>query len=599
MAEIDRCANCKIGTSFCVYSKTIAVKNMFGKELQIVPNNNCIIGLEDEYALWPDTELNYIADHTAVMKYRECEFNDPFSTDIFKSNLYLWESVSNNITTGDNYEIDGRRFEYDHPLYHIIDYNVPINKSGKVRLTENCHVMGIDDIHLVSAGWHEDDGGEAKKAIGIPRVRKCVGLYGTYDPKTGMTMHKSMKDWTSRIRTFKNYTNVVVSKYTPAKYNLFIDDFKIIDEYVRSLVSNPVIVKRIYEAFDLIMKGKYLNVYKLLINNNVSNDTAKAITNNISTKDPASVYKNNEGYRYNIHKVEALYFNIVKDIIKIDIGKKEILANIVNFVLNDNELMNHVIGSTKKLNKYIEWYDSVVDTLDPEFADELHPKRQNFNEYNSDNFSDSAFRIIRHAIANEHLLTIDDLPNNFKIMRKNYLKYMAEYIEPNDILEIGAATLNLKEFLNPADDNIYNQFKRFVIHFDRIKPIEIKEIWEKFEYCYKNNDATAFWDYIEDESTSIDLDEDTDIIDDKFNYQKLIELYTGEDIFDLESIEFTHGSYIRIRQKRYYDKRNQERELMKMLDPFEEKFTDDRECDVVEFDDTNEGDENVSIDYDC
>jgi len=614
MAFINRCQNCSIGTSFCVYTKTITVINNFKKEVQIVPGDNCIMNREDEYAIWVDTEEDEIAEDVVMLKYRECEYDYGFDLDIFHSNLYLWESVSTNITTGDMFYIDSqtinnaklpcgiteshpkrskvirqlshtRRFEYEHPLYHIIDYNVPLNRSGKVRLTENCHVMGKENLYLISTGWHEDDGGEAKKAIGIPKIRRCMGLYGTYDKNAGMVMHKSMKDWITKIPTFKNFTKVKVSSFVRAKYNIFQNSHKEIDDYICSVIDDIIIQERIFEAFEMIKGNVYINVRQLLLNNGVSSGTTRAITDTISTKDPKKIYQNDEGYRYNIHKIEALYFNIVNNVINITVGKTEILANIVNFILNDNVLMAHQIGVTNKFSAYLTWYEENVSTMDQELADELHPSRHVFNEYNSDNFLDAAFRVIKHAIGELEILTLENLPKEFKEMRKNYLKYMKAYVEPVDIFDIGAATLNLKEFLNPSDEQIYNLFKRFVVHFDRIKPIEVQEIWHKFEHYYKLGDASSFWDYIEDEATTKDIDEEFSEIEDKFNYQKLLELYTGDDIFELTDIEPHHGPYIRIRQKRYYDKRNQENELRKMLDPMEEKFTDDNACEVIEFDD--------------
>ena len=126
-----------------------------------------------------------------------------------------------------------------------------------------------------------------------------------------MILHKSQKDWTSKVHTFKNFTNVKVTKYNPTKYNLFIDDYAVIDKFVTETIGHCTAKIRLEEAFKLIKGGAYINIYQLLINNDVSAQSAKTISMNISTKNPRLIYKNNEGHRYNINKVSTLYFNIV------------------------------------------------------------------------------------------------------------------------------------------------------------------------------------------------------------------------------------------------------------------------------------------------
>jgi len=585
MNSINQCNGCKLGTSFCIYTKTILTTNQYGKEQYEVPGtfrdknqhiSHCILKNEDDYAIFPDTEEVYYAEKcglnnaviesVVLQKFRECEWRDPDSIEIFNSNLYLWESVTTNITTGDTFEVDGHRFEYDHPLYHIIDYNVPINTSGIVSLTERCNVMGKENVFLVSRGWAIDDGGEeAKKAIGIPQVRNCDQfLYGTMDKNTGIIMHKSMKDWTAKVHTFINFTNQKVNKYPPAKFNIFINDFENIDKYIRSIISHPTAIKNLYEAFTLIKKGAYINLYQLLLNNDIDAKTTRLITNNISTKNPYEIYKNNEGYRYNIHKVEKLYFDIITDKIKIRFGKKIILANIINYILNDKDLLNHNVGEMKKYDLYVSWYDEIAPTLDIQLADDLHPSRVKFNEYTSDNNSKSAINVIVNAIYSQKLLKADKLPKEFKDLFARHKEYIKNYEEPKDIFEIGAAVLDIKEFLKPVDMNVYNSFKKMLIHLDKITPIELKELWDVYLLANKNENPSEFWNYVENLALELSIP-----------HQLLMALYNGEDEFNIVDIEPRHEPYIKVKQKRYYNKENQYREHQKMIDPMGETIYDE------------------------
>lgn len=564
MNFINRCNGCQLGTSYCIYTKTVPVVNKYGKVKHEVPANNCSIGSEDEYALWPDTEEYENGTGSSLLQFRECEWRgtDNF-VDIFNSNLYLWESTSTNITTGDIFEVKGHRFDYDHPLYHIIDYNVPLNQSGIVSLTERCSILGKDNPYLVARGWAIDDGGEeAKKAIGIPKIRNCNKfLYGTMDKNSGLILHKSMKDWTGKVPTMINYTNKKVSKYAVAKYNLFINKFEEIDAFITNVTSSPKIKKNLYEAFKLILKGAYVNLYQLLLNNGLEKSQVMAITNNISTKNPVEVYKNAEGFRYNIGKIERLYFDICDNKIQIKFGKSIILANIVNYILNDTALLAHNIGETKKMDKYVAWYNEAVSEMDPLLADEFHPSRLRVNEYNSDNGLKSAINVIVHAIYNEKLLKVADLPKDFKGLFAKHKEYIKNFKEPKDIFDMGAASLDIKTYLNIEDTelNAYNSFKKMVIHLDKITPLELKDLWSTYYEAYITNNTEGFWNYVEEMALEL-----------SFPHQILMTLYNGEDEFDIIDVEPRHEPYIRVKQKRYYNKANQDREHQKMIDPMGE-----------------------------
>jgi len=540
---VNRCQNCKIGTSFCVYTKTAEVKTENGYTYKDVPAMNCNIGNEDEYALYPDTvEADHVIGDIPLLELRICE-EDAGLMDPFNSNKYLWESLTTNVTTGDTFDIPGRRFDHDHPLYHIIDYNVPINKSGIIRHDENCFIMGQGtNLSLLSKNWETDDFGEAKKAIGIPKIRRCVGLYGTMDNNTGIIMHKSMKDWIRYIPTFKNYTKVKVVKYKSARFNIFTDKNTIVDQFVSSIIKNDTIKMRLYEAYALIKQNKYINIYGLLQNNGVKKEDIMLITNTISTKNPRLIYRNREGYRYNISKIKSLYFNIIEDKLQINYNKKEILANIVNYVLNDKELLNHRIKNTNH-TKYSEWYDLIKDDLDPEFADEIRPERMNLKTYSSDDKISDVIDIITDAIYNQNILDVKVLPQEFKDLYKYYKEYLNNFKDEPDVQDISAPIISFDKLLNKyISEEGYNIFCNIIKHVEYITPDLLKEMWEVFQDAYFINDAEIFWDFINELADNYD------------NAAMIIkELIDDETSFDIINISHEHPNYIKVKNKKYYD----------------------------------------------
>ena len=584
--SINRCLNCKIGTSFCVYTKTIDVISQYGKVYKDAPTDNCILGKTDEYAIFPDTEdSKYYPGDIPLLNARNCEADDIQGTDPFISNRYLYESITNNITTGDTFHIlesisthvqrysvlekktvdviaknkVNKRYDYDHPLYHIIDYNVPLNTSGVVGLDEKCFVMGTNDISLESKNWAKDDFGEAKKSIGIPKIRQCFGLYGSYDKTTDLILHKSMKDNTRSIPSFKNFTNVKVNQYQDCSYNIFIDDFKLIDDHINNIgLTNDIKVK-LYEAYALIKKNNYINLYSLLLNNGVEQQDVFKVLNTISIKNPKLVYKNNQGHRYNIKKISTLYFNVVNDIIDAGMHKELILANIINYVLNDNTLLNHIVGLTPKKLEYMLWFDMIKSELDNKLIDELRPERIKFNEYNSDNEASSLISIITHAIFKQKLLVSSDLPEDFKLVFKRYNNYIDNYIEAKDVESIGAATVNIKDLLIINDHSIYDEFVILVTNVTTISPNEIIDLWSSYENAYITNQPQLFWDYV------------TSLVDEYNNVGfKLLEVKIDNDTLDIYDFTHSHSTYIRSKNKRYYNIANQEKEHIKLYNDEED-----------------------------
>ena len=493
MTTINRCQNCKLGQTFCVYTKIEEKETKFGKKIKIVPANNCTINKEDEYALYPD---NFI-DSDGIVRWRECEagINNEVA-DPFRSNLYLWENISTNVTTGDMYHIEGNRYDYDHPLYHLIDYNVPMNKTGILKTNEPAHLMIGNTITLTSIAWEKDDFGEAKKVIGIPKIRRCIGLYGTVDKFTGLITHKSMKDWTSVIPEFINYTNKKVATFDDAKFNIFKEGgFDEIDEFVKIIIKDEEVRERLYDAYDLIVSGKFINVYQLLLNNDISKEDTIKIVSSVSIKNPKHIHRSVNGYRYNIQKIKELYFNIVNDVIKVDFNKPIILANIVNFILNDIELLNHKMNANEKLDDYINWYYNTALTKD--LIEDLNPELINFNKYDTKNNMYMIFDIIADAIYNQKLLTIKDLPSLFKVAYDEHQSYLASYVPDKDIHEIGSAFITIDELVNITNKDAFNAFKKVMKSVDVITIESLLKFWDIWVKCYERNTPTHFWNFIE------------------------------------------------------------------------------------------------------
>ena len=319
-----------------------------------------------------------------------------------------------------------------------------------------------------------------------------------------------------------------------------------------------------YEAYALIKQGKYINVYALLLNNDVTQTDIFKITNVVSTKNPKDVYQNKEGHRYNISKIAALYFNIVDDVIKLTFEKKEVLANIVNYILNDKVLLNHRIGKSK-LDEYTKWYESIKDTLDEDLADEIRPERMNINNYNSDDKLIDAISVISHAIYNLRIIDVAKLPQEFKDMYKYYKTYNENYKEEKDIFEIGAAAVPASKLISITYTEAYDNFVKIVKHFEVITPNQFKELWEVYQDAYNLNEPSIFWDYAQL------MVEDYEHIGYKLN-----ELIIDEDSFEIAEFNYDHSNYIRARNKRWYDIENQDAEHFKMtlgeMDEYEEEI---------------------------
>ena len=288
------------------------------------------------------------------------------------------------------------------------------------------------------------------------------------------------------------------------------------------------------------------------MNNEVLQSDVFKITNIISTKNPELVYKNKEGYRYNISKVKALYYNIVDDVINIRFNKEEILANIVNYILNDLVLLNHKI-SKPKLTQYQTWFESVKDSLDDDLLDDIRPERMMINHYNSDDKISDAIDVISNAIYKQKLLTSDALPVEFKAMFKYHKEYLETYKAERDVFEIGAATLNVKNIITVTFPEAYAKFVSMLKHVDVVTPNGIKLLWERYQDSYIINEPEIFWNYVQE------LVEDYDQLGYKLN-----ELFISEDTLDIAEFNTTHSNYIRAKNKRFYDLQNQDAEHFKM-----------------------------------
>ena len=254
MKTLERCQNCKIGNSVCVFAQ-LEKRKIKGREfLDVRETETCVIGRGDTYNLYPYAEVNksgYICWHHA-----EQPSSDPLA---ISSSPYNFENMSSHNTMGDAYDL--RRHDYPSPTYHEIDYNVPTNKSGHIAPDAQATLVGHKNFHLVTDNWHEDGYGQPKKIIGMKYFDPCYGLYGMVDKK-GIVIHKSMRSNYENIPGWVNYTK---QRYKKQKeYNIFISSPDDIERICTEKLTSKRTQGRLLDAYEFIKTGTYNKLYDIL-----------------------------------------------------------------------------------------------------------------------------------------------------------------------------------------------------------------------------------------------------------------------------------------------------------------------------------------------
>lgn len=467
--SIERCQNCRIGNSICVFSKLDIEQLDNGFKITRIPHqHNCNIGQADDYAIYPDCDYD-----ESGFSWRVCENIKNSEANPIGTRAYQFETLTTHQVTGDEYDLN--RHDHIHPLYHMIDYNVPINTTGFLAEDEVGEMMGHNEFSLVSNRWVTDGYGEAKKAMGIDRVRFCTGMYGTFDNRLEIIRHKSMKDWWASIPWWANYTRFP-PRGIKRLYNIFVTPMDDIEKYCIDTINDDTVAGRLLEAYCLIKDGSYINVGNLLTNNGLNREIKFEILNNISTTNPRNIYTSSTGTRYNVENLKKLYFAIKRNKIPMRPHLRvESMGNIANYILNDIHGLGAIepdmlTGKIKPSKRY--WY---------------------------------AIDIIKSAIYQDGIIKdAKSLPEWFKtLFNKHRNRIVEDPLHPEDI---GPAVMTVRNICEVTDDQkeIFESFKDVCRMIQRITPGELKVTWNHWLRANKANNPKMFWTFIINVRNNVD-----------------------------------------------------------------------------------------------
>ncbi len=462
-----RCSNCMKGRSICVFSKLI-FKVKDGQERYEIPEYNCLIGNEDNYNIYPRSE--YKGDYMVWTEHEPPDYSPaPFR---FANKMYQFESLSHHNVTGDEY--DANRHDYS-PMFHLVDYNAPINQTGILAEDEPGEIVGTNEFFLTSNRWYSDRYGEPKKVLGRSRVDFCFGLYGMVDIKNRCIVHKSMRNYCYNIKEWQNYTNVGAQNINK-KINIFTD-FEKAEEFCSSRIENENILGRILEALLYIKDGEYINLRSFLKSNDIPYTVMNDIVSRIATNNPKKIHRTSSGRRYNVEKVKSLYMALRNKKIPISSRMRRIyMANIVNFILNDYEGLGKI-----DLDKVSAYKFSTED-------------RYWF-----------AIQIIANALYADNLIdSLEILPRWFKELFVAHTKLeVPEEKDPN-LCQPPVESIRKILGILPEQDDIYCDFKDILTVLKSITSTELTYIWKYWVKAHSKSNSRIFWNFIQELSNGVD-----------------------------------------------------------------------------------------------
>jgi len=526
------------GMAFCMFSR-LDIETRAGSPRPIIPDNNCKICLGDTYNLWPASSLGKDGDKE-WHQFESLDMSEKAGT-----RMYQFEALTPHNTTGDEYSIESdlsadqaqkyarigatsrsREFAEIHPCYHLVEFNVPLNRYGKLDDSEPVTVSGRGTF-IVSQRWVEDRFGEPMKAIGKAKVEDCLGIYGAYDIRKNMVIHRAMRDYSNDIPGWINYTTIR-GKIKPKAFNIHVSNMSDIASFISETVNNSIITARIIEAYQIIKDAEapsirsgstHIDMWRLMLNNGLSRETVKTINQNVSTKNPRTPFQSSTGNRTNLEKLRNLYIALRpkrKYIVQKETGYSEVLAvspfeariymaNIVNCVLNDPVLAK------------IDPRKEAIRTVSPYSNRRVHSSKKYW----------FAMEIINLAMC-DGILTNGHLPQWVRNLYSRHMKtkegfehvhgnfYYTDKCDKNpgvysdflDALSMGLMEpyqlyppmKSMKDLLEPKIPielrglHIFSDMCRAI---STVTPSELKLAWEYFIDAYKNDSPAKWWDFID------------------------------------------------------------------------------------------------------
>lgn len=460
--------------------------------------NGCSILQKDEYRIYPEhsSEGSYVHNRT--------NWSDPFPLGVD----VIWENLSPH-DTGLTYSYNGRSIRSEdyncHPLYTIKDINEPL-VTGTIGDEHSAYAFGENEPALSTAGWKNQD------IKGLQRKETCfVGVYAQFNEKENMVFPKCLKDYSSDIIDWTNYTTLNTSHPAFPRKKFFIshESNASIMKYCIDWFGNTRTAEAIYGILLAMKDGEFVNLKAALYANGVHRETSKKFRMEISTMSKKTLYSGNINIK-NIY----LYYHALGNMGIPKIKLKIYRANIINFLLNypcisnlNPDKCDDIIRTTAEgrpiypTNKRY-WYVYMLLTNETRRAN-----RQNCIE----------------GKMHKPLINYNKLPKWLikqikSIKEPDTIEYMEEDFK-------NPAVVSIREILklekNQENNRKLKIFSRLLKAGRRWNPTEVKLMWFHFTHAYDSKKPKKFWRIVQ----SIRSSEPSTIS----NYLKQLSLKTGHE----------------------------------------------------------------------
>ena len=278
----------------------------------------CSICQHDNYRIYPEhsSDGSYVHNRT--------NWTDPFPYGID----VIWENLSPHDTgLTYNYERQSIRTEdYNcHPLYTIKDINEPL-VTGTVGDEHAAYAFGKNEPALSTAGWKIQD------IKGLQRMEACsIGVYAQFSEKENLVFPKCLKDYSSDVADWVNYTTLDTSNPAFPRKKFFIchESNASIMKYCIGWFGNTRVAEAIYSILLAMKEGEFVNLKTALYANGVHRETSKKFRMEVSTMSKQTLYSGN----MNIGNI-YLYYHALGNMAIPEIKLRAYRANIINFLLN-------------------------------------------------------------------------------------------------------------------------------------------------------------------------------------------------------------------------------------------------------------------------
>lgn len=283
-----------------------------------ITETGCSIHRKDEYRIYPE----HSSDGSYV--HNRNNWTDPFPVGVD----VIWENLSPH-DTGLTYSYEGRSVrpeDYNfHPLYTIKDVNEPL-VTGTVGDEHAAYAFGKNEPALSTAGWKIQD------IKGLQRMEACsIGVYAQFSEKENLVFPKCLKDYSSDIADWTNYTtlNTANPAFPRKKFFICQESNASIMKYCIGWFGSTKVAEAIYGILLAMKEGEFVNLKAALYANGVHRETSKKFRMEVSTMSKQTLYSGN----MNIGNI-YLYYHALGNMGIPEVKLRAYRANIINFLMN-------------------------------------------------------------------------------------------------------------------------------------------------------------------------------------------------------------------------------------------------------------------------